>query len=130
MSQQSKSSSNTYAILALVLGIVSYLGGTFLTAIPAWILGKAAIKSIDEGDGNLNDRNMAKIGMILGQVMVALCVIGLIIGILIMASMMRMMDDVRDSIEAASGVPPQVETSQQIPAALEEGILEQGAKLD
>lgn len=94
MSDQGKSSASTNALLALVLGIFSFLGGSILTAIPAWILGKSVLdSSVDVTD---NERNHAKIGMILGQVAVALSVLGLIVGLVFMSSIMSMFRDLEE----------------------------------
>lgn len=75
--QQDKASTN--AILALVLGIVSFLGCGLITAIPAWIIGKKEVAEINEGRSPAAGRTMAQIGMILGIVATVLSVIGFIV---------------------------------------------------
>ena len=55
------------AVLSLVLGVASYLLGlTFLTGIPAWILGRKELKAIEAGLAPAEGKRLAKIGMWLG----------------------------------------------------------------
>jgi len=54
------------SIAALICGILSLTGYTFLTGIPAIILGRMELKAIDQGLSAESNRNMAKIGYILG----------------------------------------------------------------
>ncbi len=71
--------SNTRAIVALILGILSmpcFCG--FLTGIPAIILGHLEMKAINEGKSPESNRNLAKIGYILGIVGTALTCLGAI----------------------------------------------------
>ncbi len=68
--------SNSNAILAIVFGVLSFFGGSILTGIPAWILGRTALSDIDAGRANPNDRTIAKVGLVLGQISVGLFVVG------------------------------------------------------
>lgn len=61
-------SSSTNSVIALVLGILSLTCCGFFSGIPAFFVGRAEIKNIDEGRSAENNRTLAKIGMILGLV--------------------------------------------------------------
>ena len=74
---QGGASSN--AVIALVLGILSYIACGIFVAIPAWLIGKKELAEIDAGRSPEAGRTMAKIGMWLGIVNVILSVIALII---------------------------------------------------
>jgi hypothetical protein len=68
------------AIWALVLGIASWvLGCSFLTGIPAWIMGKKEVREIDEGRSNPQGRTIANVGMWLGLINTVLSILGLLI---------------------------------------------------
>ncbi|MCH7905506.1 MAG: hypothetical protein IH944_13205 [Armatimonadetes bacterium] len=71
----------TYAVASLVLGIMSFMGGVMLTGIPAWILGKVAIKEVDAGHGTEADRQMGRIGVILGKLAVLISVVCIVIAV-------------------------------------------------
>ena len=71
----------TYAVASLVLGIMSFMGGVMLTGIPAWILGKVAIKEVDAGRGTEADRQMGRIGVILGKLAVLISVVCIVIAL-------------------------------------------------
>lgn len=74
---------STNAILALILGIASWvIGCTILTAIPAWIIGRKELNAINEGRSSEAGRSMATIGMWLGIAHCILAVIGIIFGII------------------------------------------------
>jgi hypothetical protein len=73
------------AIIALVLGILSYVTCGIFAAIPAWILGKKELSEIDAGRSPENGRTLAKIGMWLGIVNVILTVLGLIAFMILLA---------------------------------------------
>jgi hypothetical protein len=75
MQQQPGASSN--AIIALVLGILSFVGLGCLTGIPAWIVGRAEVKKIDEGQSPSSGRTLALVGMYLGIVSTVLTVVGI-----------------------------------------------------
>lgn len=79
--------SNTNAVLALVLGILSFMGGSILTGIPAWILGKGALRDIDSGLASPADRTIATVGMVLGIVVVVLSVLAFCVVLMFFAGM-------------------------------------------
>jgi hypothetical protein len=66
-------STNTLAIVSLVLGIMG-LCGSFLFSVPAWITGHMALKQFTENP-NQEGQGMAKAGRILGIVATVLWVI-------------------------------------------------------
>jgi hypothetical protein len=68
-------SAGTNAIIALVAGILSYVFCPFIMGIVAWIMGKGELGKIDRGESSEAGRTMAKIGMWLGIVNVALSVL-------------------------------------------------------
>ncbi len=80
---QGGASSN--AIIALVLGILSYVTCGIFAAIPAWIVGKKELAEIDAGRSPENGRTLAKIGMWLGIINVILSILGLIIFMILLA---------------------------------------------
>lgn len=73
---QSVKPTNTLAILSLVLGLIG-LCGSFPFSITAWVLGHIAQKQILENPAQ-EGMQYAKIGKILGIVVTALWVIGII----------------------------------------------------
>jgi small-conductance mechanosensitive channel len=78
---------NTKAIVTLVLGILSIICCGFLAGIPAIFLGRAELKAIDEGRSPEQNRNLAKIGYILGIVGTILSILATLayIGIIVLA---------------------------------------------
>lgn len=66
------------AIIALVLGILSYILCGIFAAIPAWIIGKKEINEINAGRSPEAGKTIATIGMWLGIVNVILSVIAII----------------------------------------------------
>lgn len=48
--------------LILVLGILGFIGCGIITAIPAWIMGNNALKAIDSGEGDPNERQLVQVG--------------------------------------------------------------------
>jgi len=80
---QSGASSN--AIIALVLGILSYIMCPVILGIAAWIMGKKELNEIDAGRSPDAGRVIAKIGMWLGIINVILAIIGIIIFFILMA---------------------------------------------
>jgi hypothetical protein len=66
---------STNAIIALVMGILSYVLCGFIGGVIAWIMGKGELNKIDRGESSEAGRTMAKIGMWLGIVNVILTVI-------------------------------------------------------
>ncbi len=76
-------SASSAAIIALVLGIASWICSLgLLTGIPAWIVGKKEIDAINEGRSPQAGKLMAQIGMWLGIIMTILSIIALIIVVL------------------------------------------------
>jgi hypothetical protein len=67
------------AVIALVLGILSFIGCGILAAIPAWIMGKRESNEINAGRSPEAGRTMAKIGMWLGIVNVILSIIAIFV---------------------------------------------------
>jgi len=67
------------ATAALVLGICGFFVCPLICSIAAIICGNIAINDIDRSGGRVTGRDMAKAGLILGWVGVALCVIGILI---------------------------------------------------
>ncbi|MFC2093762.1 DUF4190 domain-containing protein [Bacteroidota bacterium] len=75
-------SASTNSIIALVLGILSWVACGILTAIPAWIMGKGEINKINAGHSPQAGKTMATIGMWLGIVNVILWILVIIFVIL------------------------------------------------
>jgi len=71
-------SASSNAIITLVLGILSYIGCSIFTAIPAWIMGKKELNEINAGRSPEEGRTLANIGMWLGIIHV---IIFILIGI-------------------------------------------------
>lgn len=81
------------AIIALVLGILSYIACGIFAAVPAWIMGKKEINEINAGRSPEAGRTLAKIGMWLGIVNVILTVLAIIVfGILIIFGLLNTSD--------------------------------------
>ncbi|MDZ4712317.1 MAG: DUF4190 domain-containing protein [bacterium] len=77
-------SASSNAIIALVLGILSFIACGILAAIPAWIMGKKELNEINAGRSPEAGRTMAKIGMWLGIINIALSILAIIVlGILL-----------------------------------------------
>lgn len=66
------------AVAALVLGIVSFVMCGIFTAVPAIIVGRAAVRRIDASGGALEGRGLATAGLVMGWIGTALTVLGLI----------------------------------------------------
>lgn len=76
--------------LILILGILGIIACGIFTAIPAWIMGNNALKAIDSGYGDPNERSMVQIGRILGMIGTALFVLGVLFWILFFGGMMAL----------------------------------------
>lgn len=63
------------AVAALVLGICGFFVCPLICSIAAIICGNIALGKIDRSGGRVTGRDMAKAGLILGWVGVALCVL-------------------------------------------------------
>ncbi|WP_193609253.1 DUF4190 domain-containing protein [Nocardioides lijunqiniae] len=73
---------NGYAIACLGLGIVSLMGCSFVTGIPAMVLSRVARRDIAAHPGETTGQDLATIGFALGAVATAigaLVVVGLLI---------------------------------------------------
>ena len=71
-------SASTNAIIALVMGILSYVLCGIIGGIIAWVMGKGELNKIDRGESPEAGRTMAKIGMWLGIINVILTIIACI----------------------------------------------------
>lgn len=69
---------NGHAIAALVLGLVSLTGCSFITGIPAMVLGRMAKREIAESQGATTGQDLAQIGFVLGLVATILGVLALV----------------------------------------------------
>lgn len=68
------------AVASLVLGILSIAGScTFVTGIPAMVLGRRAIKAVDASGGTLGGRGLAQAGFWTGLAGTVLGVLALVI---------------------------------------------------
>jgi hypothetical protein len=63
---------------ALVLGIAGLLVCPFVLSIPAWIVGRSAVKEIDASQGRLGGRSAATAGTILGIIGTVLGLLGIV----------------------------------------------------
>jgi len=75
------------AIAALVCGILSLMGCSFFTGIPAIIIGKMEMRNIDQGLSPESNRNLAKIGLILGIVGTAISCLFVLLWLLVFGGM-------------------------------------------
>lgn len=76
---------NGHAIAALVLGVVSLTGCSFVTGIPAMVLGRMAKREIAESQGRSSGEEMATIGFVLGLVATVIGVLALV-GVLLVVT--------------------------------------------
>lgn len=72
-------------VVILVLGILSIVGFGCLTGLPAWIMGNSAIKEIDSGQADASERGLVQAGRIIGMITTILTILGILLGVLIMA---------------------------------------------
>lgn len=75
-------------VVILVLGILSWVGFGPITGVIAWILGNSALRDIDAGIADPNERQLVQIGRILGMISTILAVIGICVAILFFAGML------------------------------------------
>jgi hypothetical protein len=66
-------------VLILILGIASWVGFGCLAGVPAWIMGNSAIKDIDAGMADPNERGMVQAGRILGMINTIVVCLGICI---------------------------------------------------
>jgi hypothetical protein len=78
-------SASSNAIIALVLGILSYIVCPVILAIGAWIMGNNELKAINSGKSPEAGRTLANIGKWLGIVNIILSIIGLILFVILMS---------------------------------------------
>lgn len=81
------------SIIALVLGILSYISCGLFSAIPAWIIGKKELSEIDAGRSPEAGRTLARIGMWLGIVNVILTIIAMFVLLILFVFGVLTMDD-------------------------------------
>lgn len=74
------------ATTALILGILSLVMCGLFTGIPAWIIGRNAVKEIDASQGQLGGRSTAQTGYVLGIVGTVLSLLGIVLLIAIFAA--------------------------------------------
>lgn len=72
---------NQKALWSMILGILSLVCCGLLAGIPALILGNSAQKEIAASGGMQTGEGMAKAGVILGWISIALSILGLIFAI-------------------------------------------------
>jgi hypothetical protein len=72
---------NQKALWSMILGILSIVCCGLFAGIPALILGNSAQKEIAAAGGMQTGDGMAKAGVILGWISIALSIIGLIVAI-------------------------------------------------
>jgi len=72
---------NQKAMWSMILGILSLVCCGLLAGIPALILGNSAQKEIAASGGAQSGEGMAKAGVILGWISIALSILGLIFAI-------------------------------------------------
>ncbi len=65
-------------VLILILGILSLVMFGCLTGIPAWVMGNNALREIDSGMADPNERGMVVAGRILGMISTILAILGAI----------------------------------------------------
>jgi hypothetical protein len=66
-------------VLILVLGILSFVGCSIFTAIPAWIMGNNDLKEMDAGAMDPSGRGLTNAGKILGMIACILAILGVVI---------------------------------------------------
>jgi hypothetical protein len=73
------------ATTALVLGLCGFFVCPLVLSIPAWIVGRGAMREIDASNGQLGGRGQAQAGYILGIVGTVLSILAIIAVIVIFA---------------------------------------------
>ena len=77
---------NPKALWAMILGILGIVSCGVLAGIPALILGNSAQKEIAQSGGAQTGEGMAKAGVIMGWIAVALAVLGIVVIIILAAT--------------------------------------------
>lgn len=72
--------------LILTLGILSFVLCGIFTGIPAWIMGGSDLKAMDAGEMDPDGRGLTQAGKICGIISTLLSVIGLVVGIILVAT--------------------------------------------
>lgn len=80
-----KPTTESSAIVALVLGIAGLFVLPVILSIPAVIVGKSAEKKIQSSGGTLGGSELAKAGVICGWIGIALGILGIIAVIVVVA---------------------------------------------
>lgn len=73
------------ATTALVLGILGIVMCPGVLSIPAWVVGRSAMREIDASQGALGGRSNAQAGFILGIVGTALAALSLLVVVVVFA---------------------------------------------
>lgn len=94
------------AVVSLVLGIVSIVGGcAFVTGIPAMVLGRRAIRAVDESGGQLDGRGIAQAGFwtgLVGTVLGTLAVVAVVAVVIVSATVVESVDCTTTTTESGS----------------------------
>ena len=72
-------------VLILVLGILSLIGCSIFTGIPAWIMGNGDLKEIDAGAMDPAGQSMTQAGKILSMISIILTILDVVVFIALMA---------------------------------------------
>jgi len=64
------------AVLALVLGILSFVGFGPITGIAAWIIGNSVLNDIRNGTEDPGEAGLAQAGKVLGMIATILTILG------------------------------------------------------
>ncbi|MEP7145510.1 MAG: DUF4190 domain-containing protein [bacterium] len=83
------------AIIALVLGILSFISCGILAAIPALIMGRRELNEINSGRSSQAGKTFAKIGMWLGIINIILSVLAIIFIVIALMAGLFNIDDYR-----------------------------------
>lgn len=62
-------------VLILILGILSLIGFGCFTGLPAWIMGRSALREIDSGQADPSERGLVQAGMIIGMIMTIITIV-------------------------------------------------------
>lgn len=64
--------------IALVLGILSFVGLGLLAGIPAWIIGGGYVRDADAGISDPSQRSTAQVGKVLGMITTILSILAVL----------------------------------------------------
>lgn len=96
---------------ALILGIVSVVLCGAFTGIPAIVIGRRAMREIDDSQGALGGRSNAQAGFVLGIVGTVLMTLGVILLVALVAVGVLVADGVSDSCPQITADPAFSEVS-------------------